>query len=297
MVWLAVTVSFLVFAVVAWLAMFPGARDEAGGRAGRMLQRGSAFIERLRRRASQQTRESGQELRTKSAGYARRVSRSKYFLIAAAVMVIVPVSLILGLRQKVILDGGTDPVPVATSSQIRELLEGENLVPPEPPPPEVFVEAERELAQLSPSARLSIAAPEEIVSADRRWEQIDRDFRQRVLAIYKVMEGRGIKMVLVEGFRSAKRQAELAAAGKATRAGAGQSCHQYGLAVDSAPIRNGKLQWDMNDPWTRDAYHLYGQLAQEAGLEWGGSWRSIKDYVHLEQKDRCRAARRAAGAG
>lgn len=100
MVWLAVTVSFLVFAVVAWLAMFPGARDEAGGRAGRMLQRGSAFIERLRRRASQQTRESGQELRTKSAGYARRVSRSKYFLIAAAVMVIVPVSLILGLRQK-----------------------------------------------------------------------------------------------------------------------------------------------------------------------------------------------------
>lgn len=297
MVWIVIGCFFVILSVAAWLAMFPDARDAAGEVWARMLRRGSAASRRLRERASTQASDSGQILRNKGTRYVRHMSRNKYLFIAAAAMVLLPVALILGLRQKVILDGGVDPIPVASSSQIRELLEGENLVPPEPPPPEVFVEAERELAQLSPTARLSIAAPEQIVSADRRWEQIDPDFKQRVLAIYKVMEGRGIKMVLVEGFRSAQRQAELAAGGKATRAGAGQSCHQYGLAVDSAPMRNGKLQWDMNDAWTRDAYFLYGQLAQEAGLEWGGQWRSIKDYVHLEQKSQCRAARRAAGAG
>ncbi|MCG6630554.1 M15 family peptidase, partial [Acinetobacter baumannii] len=83
---------------------------------------------------------------------------------------------------------------------------------------------------------------------------------------------------------------------RATRAGSWQSCHQYGLAVDSAPLRDGKLQWDMGDPWTRRACSLYGELAQQAGLEWGGSWRSIKDYVHLEKLEACRSARAAKRA-
>src|SRR5690606_1939974 len=120
---------------------------------------------------------------------------------------------------------------------------------------------------------------------------------QRVLAIYEVMRRQyGYEMVLVEGYRSPERQAELMAGGKATRADAWQSCHQYGLGVDSAPIRDGKLQWNMEDPWTQRGYYLYGELAQQAGLEWGGSWRSIKDYVHVEMHDRCRAARTAKRA-
>ena len=67
------------------------------------------------------------------------------------------------------------------------------------------------------------------------------------------------------------------------------------MIVDSALYRDGKLQWDMGYDWTRRGYFLYGRLAAEAGLEWGGNWRSIKDYVHLELKDDCRQARRAAG--
>jgi peptidoglycan L-alanyl-D-glutamate endopeptidase CwlK len=77
--------------------------------------------------------------------------------------------------------------------------------------------------------------------------------------------------------------------GKATRAGAWQSCHQYGLGVDSAPIRDGKLQWDMNDEWTKRGYFLYGELAEQAGWT-GAETGAASDAVHVEMTARRRAA-------
>src|SRR5690606_14637390 len=161
------------------------------------------------------------------------------------------------------------------------LLRGERLVPPPPPPPALF--RTEEIMRLKP----------EIVTADRKWDRIDPDLQQRVLVTHQVMRDRhGIEMVLVEGYRSPERQARLARDGRATNAGAWASCHQYGLAVDSAPLRDGRLQWDMSDPWTREAYFLYGALARQAGLRWGGDWRSLKDYVHVELDASCRQAKR-----
>lgn len=291
-IWIAV--FFLAFCFIAWLVMFPEARDIVGALLNRVLQRGSATGQRLRTRAAEQVADSSTAVRGAGSRVVRNVSRNRYLLIATVLLLCVPPALIFGLRQKVALENLGYDEGDATNSQILNLIVGEQLVPPPAPPPEVFVEAQAELDKSPVST--SMVVPEKIVTADRRWNQIQPDFQQRVLAIYKIMKDQyGVEMVLVEGFRSAARQAELSAGGKATRAGAGQSCHQYGLAVDSAPIRNGKLQWDMNDPWTRDAYFTYGRLAAEAGLEWGGNWRSIKDYVHLEQKAQCRAARKAAG--
>lgn len=210
---------------------------------------------------------------------------------AAALLLIAPPLLILHGRQKPRLAMYAQADIDRGRSQVLALLEGEQLVPPPELPPEIFVAAEATLLQLGDAA----AAPENIVAADRRWERIDPQLQRRVLAVYQVMHDQyGYRMALVEGYRSAERQAELAREGKATRAGAGRSCHQYGLAVDSALLRDGRLQWDMRDPWVREGYYLYGRLAQEAGLEWGGSWRSLKDYVHVEARDACRAAIRQA---
>lgn len=201
-------------------------------------------------------------------------------LVVAAALLLIPPTVIFVTRQTVVLEDFRGDDLAESSSMVAQLLRGERLTPPPPPPPEVFTTAE--VRRLRP----------EIVTADRKWDQIDPDLQQRVLAIYEVMRRQyGYEMVLIEGYRSPQRQAELMAGGKATRAGAWQSCHQYGLGVDSAPIRDGKLQWDMEDPWTRRGYFLYGELAEQAGLDWGGNWRSIKDYVHVEMTDRCRAAR------
>jgi len=288
----------LTSALAGWL-LFPGLRDAAAAGVGRMQARLSAIGSRWQGRIGRRAAGSSQSARGVGGRALRNLARHRAVLIGTAVLLLAPPLLVLQLRQRPSLDTFEPGEDLSvTNPQILELLRGERLVPPAEPLPLVFVVAQAEATALAVQVGAdAIHVPEKIVSADRRWGRIDPEFQQRVLAVYEVMRLQyGYEMVLVEGYRSPERQAELARKGSGTtRAGAGQSCHQYGMAVDSAPIRDGKLQWDMSDPWTRRGYFLYGQLAQQAGLEWGGAWRSIKDYVHLEQKTACRSARRAAG--
>jgi len=144
-------------------------------------------------------------------------------------------------------------------------------VPPPPLPPEVFTTAEVELVR----PKLS--------TADRRWDALDADFRQRLLLAYRLMrEEHGYEMALIEGYRSPERQNLLASMGAhVTNAAAWQSYHQHGLAADSAFMRNGKLVISERDPWAAKGYELYGEVAQRVGLTWGGRWQNA-DLGHVE---------------
>jgi len=65
---------------------------------------------------------------------------------------------------------------------------------------------------------------------------------------------------------------------KVTNAKAGQSFHNYGLAIDVVPIINGKAIWDIKNPvWQKIA-----QIGREVGFQWGGDWTGFKDYPHFE---------------
>lgn len=275
----AIAVVLLV-AGVCWVLLFPETVES-------LRQAIAKRLGGFRRRAGQVGDRVGHGATRVRSGVREEVGavhgalrRHWLILVVAAALLLIPPIVIFVARQTVVLEDFRGDDLAESSSMVAQLLRGERLTPPPPPPPEVFTTAE--VRRLRP----------EIVTADRKWGQIDPDLQQRVLAIYEVMRRQyGYEMVLIEGYRSPQRQAELMAGGKATRAGAWQSCHQYGLGVDSAPIRDGKLQWDMEDPWTRRGYFLYGELAEQAGLDWGGNWRSIKDYVHVEMTDRCRAAR------
>jgi peptidoglycan L-alanyl-D-glutamate endopeptidase CwlK len=292
--WMAV--FFTVAALGAWLVMFPAARDGVWADADRLRARMRAVVVRWQSRAGARAADGSCALGAVTARVGRSLRRHRWLLAGIVPVLIVPPLLILQARQQVVLDGFDDHAVVAADDHVIALLRGERLAPPPDLPPAVFVAAEAEWRRTT-AAISTVVAPAAIASADRRWERIDPDFRQRVLAIFRVMrEQHGYEMVLVEGYRSPGRQAALARqGGSVTRAGAGQSCHQYGVAVDAALYRDGRLHWDMGDAWTRRGYALYGELAVQAGLEWGGSWRSLKDYVHLEMKARCRQARRAAG--
>ncbi|RXK66051.1 M15 family peptidase [Stenotrophomonas sp. MA5] len=275
----AIAVVLLV-AGVCWVLLFPETVES-------LRQAIAKRLGGFRRRAGQVGDRVGHGATRVRSGVREEVGavhgalrRHWLILVVAAALLLIPPIVIFVTRQTVVLEDFRGDDLAESSSMVAQLLRGERLTPPPPPPPEVFTTAE--VRRLRP----------EIVTADRKWGQIDPDLQQRVLAIYEVMRRQyGYEMVLIEGYRSPQRQAELMAGGKATRAGAWQSCHQYGLGVDSAPIRDGKLQWDMEDPWTRRGYFLYGELAEQASLDWGGNWRSIKDYVHVEMTDRCRAAR------
>ncbi|WP_246606811.1 M15 family metallopeptidase [Novilysobacter antarcticus] len=289
---LGMAVFFLLTVLLGWLAVFPAARDVVLAGVGRWRARMSAVAGRWQAGAGARACGSSRALRGGSVRLGQMLHRGRWLLAATIAALLLPPLLVLQFGRQVMWEDFGGGAGFVADSHVVQLLRGERLAPPPDLPPAVFLAAEA--AQLQGNA---VVAPREISSADRKWVRIAPDFQQRVLAIYRVMrEVHGYEMVLVEGYRSPERQAALAAKGGAvTQAGAGQSCHQYGLAVDSALYRDGKLQWDMEDPWTRRGYFLYGQLAVEAGLEWGGNWRSIKDYVHLELKSDCRQARRAAG--
>lgn len=155
--------------------------------------------------------------------------------------------------------------------QIAMLMAGERLVPPPSLPPEAFTTSEVE--QIRPN----------IMQASRNWSLLDAAFVQRLLMIFKLMKERhGYEMTLLEGYRSPERQAQLFARGKqVTQAAANMSYHQYGLAADSAFIRDGMVVISERDPWAMRGYQLYGELAEELGLSWGGRW-TFQDYGHVE---------------
>ncbi|TKS53739.1 M15 family metallopeptidase [Luteimonas yindakuii] len=276
---------FATACVLSWLLLFDGARDGVAAWFARVWTRTARTGASTSRRLARGLGAGGRVAAGGGSTLLDGLRRHRWLLLGSLLLLVLPPLLVLGLRQRVVLPGFDGDDLAESQTMVAGLLRGERLVPPPPPPPAVFTT--REIREERP----------EIVTADRRWDHLDAALQQRVLAIYQVMRSQyGIEMVLVEGYRSPERQAELAREGRATLAGAWSSCHQYGLALDSAPMRDGKLQWDMGDAWTRRAYFLYGELAEQAGLTWGGRWTRLKDYVHVESTRSCREARAARRA-
>lgn len=181
----------------------------------------------------------------------------------------------LGIAGPMALGRRVDPGPLVLlefegGDRIRRHLDPERLVPPPPLPPSLFVGTERPGLE----------------SADRDWTKLESTFAQQLLRLLARLEARGYPFVLLEGYRSPARQEWLAALGPAvTRARAMQSRHQFGLAADLAPLRDGRLVLSERDPWAWQAYQALGEEAEALGLIWGGRW-SLRDYSHVEAATR-----------
>ncbi|KRB66324.1 M15 family metallopeptidase [Noviherbaspirillum sp. Root189] len=169
--------------------------------------------------------------------------------------------------------GGYEDLPANSDPVVMALLQGEQLVPPPPLPPETFSTREIESERV------------ELASASREWSLLNPDFRQRLLTVFRLMENHGYKMALIEGYRSPERQNSLAKMGPhVTNAKAFQSFHQFGLAADNGFYRDGRLVISEKDPWAMKGYQLYGQYAESVGLTWGGHW-TMRDFGHVELRN------------
>ena len=62
---------------------------------------------------------------------------------------------------------------------------------------------------------------------------------------------------------------------RGTNARGGYSWRNFGFAADYAFVINGKVTW--NGPWD-----VFGKLAKQCGLEWGGGWKTFKDRPHVQ---------------
>lgn len=99
-------------------------------------------------------------------------------------------------------------------------------------------------------------------------------FLARALDLVAACRARGTDYFALFGFRSYAQQAAMHAAWKAGTGGraapAGQSAHNFGLAIDfcadSSPAPG------LQPVWHAVAYNVLGEEARRAGLVWGGSF-------------------------
>jgi peptidoglycan L-alanyl-D-glutamate endopeptidase CwlK len=158
-------------------------------------------------------------------------------------------------------------------SRIQSALRTEKLVPPPPMPPSLFINTVRP----------------ELETANRDWNRFDPGFMQRALLVFERVHARGYPIVLLEGYRSPERQDMLFNSNAhLTKARAYESKHQFGLALDAAPVKDGKLMISETDSWAMQAYQVLGEEAEKAGLIWGGRWR-LQDYGHIESTSQTRS--------
>lgn len=108
-----------------------------------------------------------------------------------------------------------------------------------------------------------------------------------------------MKIRVVQGLRTIREQDGLYAQGRTkpgkivTNARGGKSYHNYGLAIDFAIMYdidgNGtfkKLSWDIFYDHDKDGKRDWMEVVEVfkiAGYKYGGDWKSIKDYPHLEK--------------
>lgn len=271
MMWIAIVGYFVLACSLAALLLLPAFREAVTSHIVRLGQRLAGAQQSAQRLARNNAQQGLSQASTAAMGGKRWLQRHWIGVGAGVALLLVPPLVVFSLRGWHTLDAYDDTSIVRSDSVIAALLQGEQLVPPPPLPPEVFTTAEVE------SVRPQLG------SADRRWDLLDADFRQRLLLAYRLMrDEHGYDMVLIEGYRSPERQTQLASMGtQVTNAAAWQSYHQYGLAADSAFMRLGKLVISERDPWAAKGYQLYGEVAQSVGLTWGGHWQNA-DLGHVE---------------
>jgi peptidoglycan L-alanyl-D-glutamate endopeptidase CwlK len=93
----------------------------------------------------------------------------------------------------------------------------------------------------------------------------------------------GIDILITSTYRDKESQDALYAQGRTapgkivTNARGGQSWHNWRVAFDFVPLKNGKAQWADTALFTQ-----CGELAEACGLEWAGRWVKFKELAHCQ---------------
>lgn len=95
---------------------------------------------------------------------------------------------------------------------------------------------------------------------------------------------KGTVAKIISGTRTYEEQTALYAQGRSkpgkivTKARAGYSNHNFGVAFDIGIFRDGAYITD------GPHYDTAGAIGKSVGLEWGGDWKTFKDRPHFEYK-------------
>jgi peptidoglycan LD-endopeptidase CwlK len=116
---------------------------------------------------------------------------------------------------------------------------------------------------------------------------VSPDLATKVRAAADALAEAGTYLLVVSGLRTPAQQEALYEQGRTapgnivTNAKAGQSMHNYGLAVDVVPYLSGQtgaVNWSTNAP----QYQAMVAAMKAQGLVWGGDWISFPDEDHFQ---------------
>ena len=119
--------------------------------------------------------------------------------------------------------------------------------------------------------------------SSRKIEDLHPHVAAKAQAFIDACAAAGIDVILTSTYRDHESQAALYAKGRTapgprvTNANAGRSYHNWRVAFDFVPIRDGKAIWNDDHLWAE-----CGRIGMALGLEWGGSWTSFQDRPHMQ---------------
>ena len=106
--------------------------------------------------------------------------------------------------------------------------------------------------------------------------------RAKCYAFIANCKAAGIDVIITSTYRDAESQNAIYAQGRTTpgkivtKAKGGESMHNYRVAFDFVPVKDGKAIWDNNHLWL-----MCGDIGRKCGLEWGGGW-GFQDKPHMQ---------------
>lgn len=120
--------------------------------------------------------------------------------------------------------------------------------------------------------------------------KVQQLFRNWIAECQILAKAHGYEYKAISGNRTWEEQAKLYSQGRTTagkivtNARPGYSNHNFGLAVDMGVFKDGKYL-DAVRPSESEAFHRKAaQIAKKYNIEWGGDWKTFKDYPHFEYK-------------
>lgn len=133
-----------------------------------------------------------------------------------------------------------------------------------------------------------------------RISQLHPWIKNDVLLIFQKAWKKGLFFRMSFGFRTPQEQADLYSLGRdkngkivdktkvVTLAKPWSSWHNYGLAFDVVLLdkSSGEPVWDRTKDLNGDAkrdYDQFTEIAKSFGFEWGGDFKTFKDYPHFQK--------------
>ena len=121
----------------------------------------------------------------------------------------------------------------------------------------------------------------------RKLEDLHPTVRAKVQQFIQKCDEAGIDLLVTSTYRDHESQAELYAQGRTkpgkivTKAKPGQSWHNWKVAVDVVPLRNGKPVWGTTGA-DSELWEKVGEIGESVGLEWAGRWKTFKEFAHFQ---------------